>query len=451
MKKPAYLLLILTICLFWQCKKDRADEEVTPQPEITNPDDANKILKKLVVSEAETVTFDSLRAVFLVKLPASFSADDINISLSLYPDVYLLDSASSETNNNNLKFSYKGSRPLNLVFRKKGVSTTRRYELYVEAQGSPKIELSTKEISVKQGVSYIPLKIISGLGTIPSIPEQRSPIIKLSDRATNTVFEGTFQNVLQNVYFEDLTSLINAEKVGLELTFEGISPLNFEGLQLKRGVPRADLNNMPYTLVKSDTLKITGGYFDPNAKYTAGLSNDFSTTPLMMDLAYDGKANLSAKFTTQLSEGSYLVTFYENGKEMGKGAFEYSSSKSNTLETIWKGDINLVFKRNTQSLAFNRGDEFYAKPSLAQYAWGSNLPTSSFDVKQLPNLRLVNGSSIVNLAPEIAVVSWAIAGVSYAVGKYKLPENLASGSYAVTALYPNQPESKPYWSKMQVR
>jgi len=450
MKKLAYLTLLTTIGLFFQCKKDAGKEEVTPQPEIVIPVDENQILKKLTVPEAETVTFDSLASNFLVKLPSGFSADEVNIKLSLYDDVSLLDSASLETSNKDLKFPYKGSIPLTLVLKKKGIATPRRYYVYVEAQGSPKIELASKEISVKQGVSYFPFKIISGLGTIPSKPDQKRAIIKLVDRTTNTVVEGTVQNVLQNVYFQDLSSLINSEKVGLDLTFDGSEPLIFDGLQLKRGVPGATISNMPFTLIKTDTLKVIGGYFDPMAVYTAGLSNDFSQGQKIINLAYQDKGNLSSKFNTDLSEGSYLVTFYENGKEMGKGVFEFSTSRTNTLETIWKGDLNLVFTRNTQPLIFNKGDIFYAKPSIVQYLWGANLPSSSFDLRLLPTLRIINGSTTINLTPEMEVISWAIAGVSYSVGKYKLPDNLSSGSYTVTALYASQPESKPYWSKIQV-
>lgn len=451
MKNPAYLLLILTIGLFFQCKKDAANEEVTPQPELVLPVDETKILKKLTVPEAEVITFDSVASNFLIKLPANFSGDEININLSLYDDVNLLDSASAETGNTALKFLYKGSRPLTILLKKKGIAAPRRYFLYVEAQGDPKIELTSKEISIRKGVSYIPLEIISGLGTLPSRPEMVNPVIRLSDHTTNTVFEGTVQNTLQNIYFEDITGLINSASVGLELIFEGTSPLTFEGLQVKRGLPGASISNLPFTFVKADTLKLIGGYFDPKSTYTVGLTNDFTQGQKILNLTFQAKENLTANLTTDIPEGSYLATFYENGKEMGKGAFEFSTSKTNTLETIWKGDLNQVFKRNTLPLIFNKGDAFYAKPSLAQYVWGSNLPASSFDVKLLPTLRLVNGANTANLSPEIEVISWAVAGVSYAVGKYKLPENLASGSYTVTALYGNLPESKPYWSKMQVR
>lgn len=451
MKKAVYFLLFIMVSAFLQCRKDSTSEEIDPQPEVNNPDDASKILRNITVPEAESVTFDSLRSLFLVRLPAAFSADEISINLSLYPDVSLLDSTSGKTTNTNLKFSYKGNRPLNLIFTKKGISTTRRYDIYVEAQGMPKIGLSKKEIEVKQGVSYIPFKVVSGLGTIPSKPEEKSPVIKMADPSTNVVLEGTVQNVLQNIYFEDLTGLINAGKVALEITFDGADALRFEGLQLKRGIPRAELSNMPFSLGSMDTLKIRGGYFDPNAKYTAALTNDFQSGPTRIDLTFEDKSNVYAKLGSGLPEAVYLVTFYENGNEMGKGAFDFSNAKTNTLETLWKGDPALAFRRNVQPLVFTRGDEFYAKPSLVQYAWGSNLPTSSFDVKLLPALRLTLGAYVIDLTPEITVISWAVAGVSYAVGRYKLPENMQAGSYAVTALYPNQPETKPYWSKMQIR
>jgi len=451
MKKTAYLLFVLTVALFLQCRKDSADEEVTPQPEVTNPDDSNNILQKLAVPEAEAVSFDSLRSLFLIKLPATYSGDELTINLSLYPDVSLLDSASSPTSQNSFKFAYKGSRPLNLVFKKKDVSEVRRYDIYVEAQGPPKIELASKDISVRQGVSFFPFKIISGMGTIPSKPEQLAPVVKITDRASGAVSEGTIQNILQNIYFEDLTGLISSSNVAMEVTFEGSAPLTFEGLKLNRGIPRADLTNVPFSLGRNDTLKVKGGYFDSKIKYTAGLSSDFTAGQRLLDLEYGDNAYLSFKFNSDIPEGSYLVTFFENGKEMGKGTFEYSNAKINTLETIWKGDLNLVFKRNVEALVLKKGDEFYAKPSLVQYQWGSNMPSSSFDGKLLPVLRLNNGISTTNLSPEITVVSWAIAGVSYAVGKYKVPDNLAAGAYAVTAIYPNQAESKPYWSKIQIR
>ena len=197
-------------------------------------------------------------------------------------------------------------------------------------------------------------------------------------------------------------------------------------------------------------MTVVGGYFSSSAKYTAAFTNDFNSTPIVLDLVYRDLGNLFAQVPKGVSEGSYLVTFYENGTAIGKSLGEFSENKLNSVETIWKGDINLAFTRNTERINLNKGEMLYAKPSTLQYAWGTGAPVSGFDVKLLPVLRLSNASASTDLIPEVIVISWAIAGISYAVGKYTIPVDQPSGLYDVTYMYSNQPVSKPYWTKLTI-
>ena len=452
MRRLALFLSLIAIGFFSQCKKGTSDEEVIPLPEIDNPDGMVSFLRKLSVPEAESVTFDSLRSGFSVKLPQGFDKDEIKINLSLFPGITLLDSTEREIADSTLVFRYKGNRPLGIVLSQKGTNERSvRYELFVEVIGSINIELTGKEISINTNNTYLPLKVISGLGTIPSKPDQQFPSIRLIDRAKNIISDGTVQSNLQSVFFQDVTRFLTSEKIALELTFEGSNSIIFEDILVKKGLPKAIFPINSFKFSTTDTVKVGGGYFSPSAKYTAAFTNDFTNTPVIIDLVYSDLASLSGQVPKGVPEGSYLVTFYENGTEIGKSLGEFSENKLNSVETIWKGDLSLAFTRNTERITLNKGEIFYAKPSTVQYAWGTGVPVSSFDVKLLPLLRLANASSTIDLAPEVVVISWAIAGISYSIGKYTIPSGQTSGMYSVTYVYANQPVSKPYWSRLTVQ
>jgi hypothetical protein len=57
---------------------------------------------------------------------------------------------------------------------------------------------------------------------------------------------------------------------------------------------------------------------------------------------------------------------------------------------------------------------------------------------------------VLDLKPQLATVNWAVAGLTFSIGQYTMPDNIASGSYQVTLVFPDKQESKPYWSKISI-
>ena len=448
MKKLILLSLLASGFFLSNCKKKSVIEEVKPIPEIPIDQNGNlKYLKNITVAGAEPIIFDSLNNAYIVTLPQSYTDKEINVNLSMYDGVEVLYSSSPVTNDTTIKFFYQGQTPLRFELGQ-DKSRTHSYTIYVTASGSPKIELSYSEIPITAGLVHFPLNIISGVGTLPNSPQGAGPIIRLADRKAGTSVQGNVQPTLTSIYLQEIEKLINWDNLSLEIQFENQKPIVFD-FQFKRALPGAYLNDISFIHSLKDTLLIFGGYFSPSEKYTAKFSNDFSP-PISLEMSYNSLSMLSSELKGNIPEGSYLASFYEGDKIIGKSAIYAGNSVTKSIETIWKEDANNVFNRNTNELSFNKGDTFYAKTSPPQFAYGSK-PASSFDSTLVPYLQLKNGLTIINLKPEITAVNWAIAGLSFSFGKYKIPENISSGSYEVSPIFTDKKELKPYWSKMEIR
>ena len=451
MRKVVFILLLTATNLLWSCKKQPAVEEVVPLPGQGeyNPDGKAKFLKSLTVAGSEKITYDSTTRNFIVSLPQNFSADDITLALSLYDGINLLDTTESVLTDTNIKFRYKGSDPLIFILQdSKGAKML--FNVYVNVPGQPKIELVTNEIPVNTGPLNLPLKIISGLGTTPSIPGEPNPKVKLVDRKTNYTIEGSFYDNLVYAYIQDAGKLIASQNLALEITFSAGKQVVFENLKLKRGVPRAELSGYDNVLViKTDSILVFGGYYSPMEKYCVQFSSDFLPSPIRGEMKYIDLLRIS-NTPKDVPDGSYLVTFYEGEKVIGKSSIYFSANKTHSIETIWKGSPDLALTRNTEKLSFKKGDVFYAKPWPPKYVSSSG-SNASFTESDLQVLRLRNGSVNIELKPQLTVVTWAIAGFKFAIGKYMIPENIQAGSYEATLVFADKQESKPYWSKIEIR
>jgi hypothetical protein len=161
-------------------------------------------------------------------------------------------------------------------------------------------------------------------------------------------------------------------------------------------------------------------------------------------------SSLSNRIPVALAEGSYLVTFLENGKAMGKTSVYLSEQKINSIESIWTGSPDLALSRNTNRIVLSKGDMLFAKSSPVEYG-SSSAPTSFFNENKLPVLKLTAGAKSVSLKAQITVVTWAIAGFKFAIGQYTIPSDLVSGIYEATLVFPSTAESRPYWNKIEVK
>jgi hypothetical protein len=449
MKKRLGLLLLLVSVLCAGCKKQAAKEEVIPNeyPAEYYPDGTPKFLKALSVPGSSSVSFDSLRGDFTIKMPDNYTSDQIQLVLSLYGGIQLLDSASARTDDKNIDFSYKGREPLRFGLQEpKG--NKKFYTVYVEVPGTPVIELLSTTVPVSSGPFQLPIKIISGLGTTPAYPGQTNPSARFVDRKSSFQVDGTFYNNLIYANIKDAASLINTRTLALELTFDGNKKVTFENITFKRGLPKAELGGYENIAIpKIDSIRAYGGYYSALDRYTVQFSNDFLAKPIVRNMKYKDSLQIVSDIPQDIPEGSYLVTFYENEKIIGKNTVYFASEKTHSIETIWRGTPEQALIRNTNPLNFSKGDIFYAKQWPPKYANA----TSGFSELELPQVRLRNGSVVVDLPPKLVTVHWAVAGLTFSIGRYELPGNMQQGSYQATLVFPDKNESKPYWSKIVVQ
>ncbi|MCF2495695.1 hypothetical protein [Dyadobacter chenhuakuii] len=446
MKKLTFLLLFISAACLSNCKKD--SNELGPDPDTGKPFAPIQFLRSFDVTDSEKVTFDSVTKNYQISMPESYQSNSAELKMSLNKNVVLIDSLGKATTDSTITYNFKGNPPLSFTLRDKEDKFAGTFTVYFEIGGEPKVELLTKTITVNTNGFKTPFKFVSGVGTIPARPGQAAPIIKLTNPKTGFTDQTTYNQNQDNIVFESIDKLVGPDPVTMEVLFADKNPIKFEGVTFTRGEPISRISESKFVYSTKDSVFISGGYFLPSTKYTVKFTNDFVKTPATAALKYVSATNLNLeKFPANIPDGSYLLTFHEGEKQIGKGAI-YVSNVATTkgIESIWKGDLTLALTRNVEPLTFKKGDTFYAKPSPVEY--GSS--NTSFDVAKLPALRLKSGATTVDLKPALAVVNWATAGVSYPVGRYVVPANLAAGQYEVYAVFPDKTVSKPYWAKLRV-
>ena len=451
MRKIVYIFLWLTVGLFICCNKKSNTDVVTPEqkPGEYNLDGSAKFLKSISVTESEKIVFDSLGSSFTITLPKDYAQESINIKLSLYNDIRIEEGVSPAKTDTTIKFTYQGSAPLRLTLVASNGSK-KGYSIYVNHAATPQIELLNTEIAINASFIKLPIKIITGVGTTPAGPTLKNPVVKLIDRKNNSVIEGLFYNNLGEISISDISRLVNASQYALEIQFGNQKAFVFENIHFKRGLPSVTIAGYQNVLSPSkDTILAFGGYFSPEEKYQVEFSSDFIAQPVLQEMKFLDSSRISTSLPKGIGEGSYLLTFYENKAAIGKTSLYFSENKTHSIETIWQGSPNSALSRNTIKSSFGKGETFYAKPW--PLVFGSSSQLSSFDVKDLPNLRLKNGTVTTDLVPELTVINWAVAGLNFSIGKYTIPKTMQSGSYQATLVFPDKIESKPYWSKIEIR
>lgn len=446
MKKYILLLLLTSVGFLTSCKKDKDDLE--PNSGLNIPNSSIPLLKSVDVTGSEKVTYDSTKKYLAVNLPESFAADVAEVKLLLHDNVVLIDSLGGQTTSTVINYDFRGKAPLKFTLKDKNDKYAGYYTVFFSIAGGPKVELETKNITINTNGFKSPFKFVSGVGSIPSKPEETAPVLKAINRQTGFVTETTLYPNQDNIHLDGLEKLVTNDAIVLELHFQDQNPIVFEDVKFTRGEPVLNImrdNKFVYT--SKDSVFASGGYFNSAAKYNARFTNDFITTPISAAIKVNSPTSLAVeKLPANLPEGSYLVSFYEGEKEIGKSALYFSNTGAKCVESIWKGELMQALSRNVTRLSFKKGDTFYAKPSPLEYGSSNTV----FDKSKLPTLRLKSASKSVELKPELAVVNWATAGVSYPVGKYVVPKDLTAGQYEVIAVFPDKTESKPYWSKLQV-
>jgi len=450
MRILVYFFLLISTVFFSYCKKSPDVTQITPDPKSGeyNLDGSPKFLKGISVQGSEKIAFDSASRDFVITLPKSYSEENIDLHLSLYKDIKIEYGTPSVKSDTIIRFTYKGSAPLRF-FLVAGDGTRKLYSVYVNHSASPQIELLSNEILINSSFIKLPVKIITGVGTTPATPALANPVIKLIDRKNGSLLEGVFYNNIGQVFISDASKLINSDKYALEIQFSNQKSFVFENIRFKRGLPSVNLaGNQNVLSPEKDTIFAFGGYFIPTDRYKVEFSSDFAAKSSAQEMKFLDSSRITANLPKGIAEGSYLVTFYENDIAIGKSSLYFSENKTHSIETIWQGSPNNALIRNTEKLTFKKGDTFFAKPFPPIYLGSSQV--SGFNVKDLPNVRLKNGSTTVDLLPELTIINWAVAGINFSIGKYTLPKNIQSGTYQATLIFPDKIESKPYWSKIEI-
>lgn len=464
MKKLIYLTLFLVAGVLLNCKKDSEIIEVTPepQPEKVGLTEAGEFLKGITVTGAEKIIFDSLTNSYLVSLPDTYNERKAEVKLSMQNNIVLWDSVqSSITADSVILYSYKGTSPLHFKVSDSADESWFYFNVYFNFSGTPQIDLLNKEISVNASGSILPIRFLAKLGSTPAAPDQYGSIVRIVNRKTGSIYESSLY--LDNMYvnFYEAQNLITNDPLALEIRLYNQNPVVFEGIRFTRGVPQLYvLPDYKFEYARKDTIKATGGFFLPNEKYTVTFTSDFLPAPVTRSVRFKDASWLSLdNMPADLPEGNYLVSFYENDKLLGKSSIYQSNlepkavetmwgSKTIAIENIWKGDISNILYRNVNALSYKKGDTFFVRtlPLLTGYT------STNLDVKNLPDIHLKLNGVGVELKPELEVFHWGIAGISFIIGKYTIPLDLAPGNYEVTSFrVADRKESRPYWSKMEIR
>ncbi|WP_031529719.1 hypothetical protein [Dyadobacter crusticola] len=449
MKKSIYLILLLAgLCS--GCKKEK-DPEIgpKPEPETENPTKAGEFLKGLTVTGAQQITFDSTSKSYMVSLPDTYSEEQAEVKLSLHSNIGLVNQSGEITKDSIIRFAYRGVGPLVFELREKANRGNFFFNVYFNFSGKPNITLLSKELPISSLGIIFPLRFEAKMGSIPSSPNQAGPILRITNPKTGFSTETVVYDIEGQIGLEKAETLLTSDLHRLEILFYNQEPVVFEGIKFIRDAPVVTVwPSYKFQYTRKDTISANGGIFIPQEKYTVTFSSDFLEKPVTAAMRVNDHSKISLdKIPANLEEGAYLVSFYEKDKLIGKSSVYLGNFETNCLETIWKGSIEKTLERNTLPLLLNKGDIFYAKSQPLDYGSGS----TDFDVNRLPRLRLKSAAKTVDLAPELIVFNWLIAGFSYSLGKYKIPADLPAGKYTVTGVYTNRYESKPYWSKMEVK
>lgn len=451
MKKSPGFLFLLAILLV-NCKKDSDFVGFAPKPEpaVEVKIDAAYFLKAFHVTGAREIKFDSVSNSFMVSLPDNYNAEKAEVKLSLKPDAFLASSSNQKPIPDSIiHYAYKGTSPLTFQLTDKKEKYMMHFMVYFNFSGTPDIKLLQKEIPINASGIKLPLVFNTKVGSIPASPVQPGPLVKFINRKTGFVTESSLYEEGAALFPESAENLISDDPIALEIKFYNQNPVVFEGIKFLRALPQGQIyTTYPTGYTYKDTVRVTGGYFVPNENYTIKISNAVMPTPLTTAMKFNSTNTLTLdKLPATLPEGSYLLSFFEKDKLIGKGSAYISDKQANFLETIWKGELYRNQERNVNPLSFSRGEVFHAKSIPLEYGTYN----TNFDINKLPRLRLKSPTKTVDLAPEMDVFHWGLAGISYSLGKYTIPADLASGDYVVTAVYADQSESKPYWSKLQVK
>lgn len=456
-------LLILTL----SCRSK--EEVITPVKEIIEVKNPSKInyLKTIKVDGASEVILNDSLGTIQVKLPADYSSTSISVRLTTYSEAYLSEMNGvagaqfrpDSTTQSSFKVRYAGEFPIGFTIQILDSFSNKSYKVYVEHQGKPKVKITYAyhDISTYFSANF-GLDAVSGIGTIPSNPQNSIRYLGLL-RRTNTTYSDTCVMTRLSAYFSG-----KLEKyVPLEnqlFTFEIMKDNQREIVKDDIFFNRQNLflyggGRFRTTTSRTFSMYANSNYFSLSDKYTIKLSNDFNSTIYEVngEVEKTDYKKLSIKFPTSFPKGSYLFDLYENERKISdKGIVSVSDNPTEkSILKLWKkrGGYEyydyFVETFETMKMEFFRGDTLNVMP-LPTLLYSTNLQKEN-----IPSLKLISRNSVIELQPTPIRISFPVAITSFHGFYYVLPRELESALYEVQLIYPNGEESLKYWNKMGIR
>ena len=467
MKTTTLLCITSLLMLTLSCRpKEEVMIPVKENIEVKNPSKIN-YLKTIKVEGASEIIVDDSLGTIQVKLPVDYNSTSISVSLVFHSNAYLRqingftgtqfkpDSSTQTT----FKVRYAGDFPIEFVTQILNSLNNKSYKIFVEHLGKPMVKIAFYHYDISTYFSpYFRLDVVSGIGTIPSNPQNSVRYSGLF-RKTNTSNPDTcaigvgllaYFNVKLDKYIPFENQLFT-----LEIIKGSQKEIAKDDISFVRG--KTSLLGIRYGTDDSKSIMIYafGGYFSLLDKYTIKLSNDFSSTILEVDGEVDKKnyKNLVVKFPSSFPKGSYLFDLYENGNNVSKGGVVSISDNPSekSILKLWKKRegsnyfTTLVATSETMKMEFFKGDTLTVVP----------LPTIVYSnilqKENVPKLKLIVNSEIVELQPIPTRIWWEFGATSSHGFYYILPKDLKSGLYEVQLIYPNGEESLKYWNKIGIK
>ena len=455
MKKIASAFLLFQIIFLGCIKKDKTPPEPQAEKiEITKLTSVDYI-QDLEIPGAAEIIFDSVQNAYLVTLPENYLKDEINVKLKLYPKATM---AAPQGTTGQINFVFKNNPPLLFdVAAQSG--TVKSFKLYVKHVAKLKIVLNVTDVlhSNQDENCTVAVDFISGVGTAPETPGSKDTLFfTLKEGKSKKQIRGYYGAA--TLYFQDVKDFLNDDNLSIEATFGSKKVVAASNLRFSK--VRALIYGIRESWGFSDPvptgkkLLVEGNGFTASYKYSVKIESDFLSSPVTLNARFESLSSLSFTIPKSIPEGSYALTYLENGEPISSRVNVIGSKeKGRSIGQVWLMQGNYP----TAAYAF----EHARKISVTS---GSLLLISPFPAvlgtmyqpfdpaRKLPVLQLKNQQQTLLINANVkGDPSYADATIVFYYGQYDIPADAKPGFYEARLVYDDKSESLPYWNKIEIK
>jgi hypothetical protein len=457
MKKIAPALFLFHV-IFWGCiKKDKPSSDPEPQPEkieITELTSADYI-QNLEIPGAAEITFDSVQNAYLVTLPENYLKDEISIKLKLYPEATV---APPHNTTGQINFLFKNSPPL-LFDIKAQSGNVRTFKLYVKHVAKLKVVLNISDVlySNQDENCLVAVDFISGVGTVPETPGATDTLFfMLKDGKSKKQARGYYGAA--TLYFQNVKDFLNDENLSIEATFGSKTVVAASNLKFSK--VRALIYGIRESwgffdpIPTGKKLIVEGNGFTASYKYSVKIESDFLSSPVVLDARFESLTSLSFKVPMSVPDGSYSITYLENGEPFSSRANVIGSKeKAKSIGQVWL--MQNGYPTGTYAFEHARKISVISGGSLLISPFPAVLGTmyQPFDpTLKLPVLQLMNPQQTLLINANVkGDPSYGDGTIVFYYGQYDIPSDTKPGFYEARLVYDDQSESLPYWNRIEIK